>query len=191
MNVHLSTISLRSHLLAYGALALLMVATRMEHFGGAVHLPDASLAVFALAGWVGASSMVFVAFLALAVGIDVWAVTLGGVAADCFTPAYPALALAYGALFAFGGWASLRTLTWRVAAGMIATLALAFVASNGSFYQFSGLYSDMALRDYVLATWRYAPAYIGFGFFYVMVGVGAAILAQRLRTVPGDNRSGA
>lgn len=155
-------------------LAVLMVATRVEHFGGSVNLPDASLAVFALAGWVGAGPAAFFALLVLAAGIDYWAVTFGGIAADCFTPAYPALALVYGVLFAFGRWAALRPLGLVSAAGITATLALAFLISNLSFFWFSGLYPDMALRDYVSATWRYAPSYVGYGLAYVLIGVAAA-----------------
>jgi hypothetical protein len=182
---------LRNHAFALGALGLLMVATRMEHFGGAMYLPDASLAVFALAGLASAGGMVFISLLALATGIDFWAVNVAGVAADCFTPAYPALALAYGVLFAFGRWARGRALSWPVATGMIATLALAFAISNLSFFQFSGLYPDMALGDYVAATWRYAPAYVGYGFCYVLVGVALAGLAQRRSAAPEELRDGA
>lgn len=172
-------------------LGALMVATRMEHFGGSVNLPDASLAVFALAGWVGAGLLAFFAFLLLAAGIDYWAVTFGGIAADCFTPAYPALALAYGVLFAFGRWAALRPLSLMSAAGITTTLALAFLISNLSFFWFSGLYPDMALRDYVSATWRYAPSYIGYGFAYVLIGVVVASVVSGQLDGPAKMRPGA
>jgi hypothetical protein len=180
--------NLRSALLA---LALLMVATRMKHFGGAMHLPDASLAVFALAGWAGAGGAAFIGLLAFAAGIDVWAVNIAGVAADCFTPAYPALALAYGALFSFGRWARGRALSWFLAAGMIATLALAFAISNLSFYLFSGLYPDMSMHDYIAATWRYGPSYVGYGFGYVLFGVVVAQLVQQLKNRASELRDGA
>lgn len=153
------------------ALSLSMVATRIEHFGGAVHLPDASLAVFALAGWAGAAVPAFLGLLALAAGIDLWAVTWGGVAADCFTPAYPALAIAYGLLFAYGRWGAARPLSWASAVGFIVALFLAFAVSNLSFFWLSGLFPDLALRDYVAATWHYAPSYVGYGFAYAVAGV--------------------
>jgi hypothetical protein len=181
----------RTETVALVALALLMIATRMEHFGGAMHLPDASLAVFALAGWAGARAAAFVGLLALAAGIDYWAINVSGVAADCFTPAYPALAVAYGALFAFGRWARLRKLSWALATGAVATLGLAFAISNLSFYQFSGLYADMPMRDYVAATWRYAPAYVGYGACYILIGVAVAAVLSRLSAPSAELRNNA
>jgi hypothetical protein len=181
----------RTETVALVALALLMIATRMEHFGGAMHLPDASLAVFALAGWAGARATAFVGLLALAAGIDYLAINVNGVAADCFTPAYPALAVAYGALFAFGRRARLRELSWALATGAVATLGLAFAISNLSFYQFSGLYADMPMRDYVAATWRYAPAYVGYGACYILLGVAVAAMWSRLSASSAELRNNA
>jgi hypothetical protein len=182
---------MRTETVALVALAILMIATRMEHFGGSMHLPDASLAVFALAGWAGAGAAAFVGLLALAAGVDYWAININGVAADCFTPAYPALAVAYGALFAFGRWARLRRLSWALATGAVATLCLAFAISNLSFYQFSGLYADMPMHDYVAATWRYAPAYVGYGACYILLGVAIAGMLSRLSAPSAQLRDNA
>ncbi|MCS6947568.1 MAG: hypothetical protein NZM12_08130, partial [Steroidobacteraceae bacterium] len=115
------------------ALSLAMLATRVEHFGTAVRLPDASLAVFILAGWAGGGIVAYAILLALAVGIDLWAVTFGGVSADCITPAYPALALAYGVLFGFGRAVRDRAVSWKLLPALVGVLALAFAISNLSF----------------------------------------------------------
>ena len=45
-------------------LAVGMAATRFRHFGSAIHLPDASLAIFFLAGFYLRASVFFVVLLA-------------------------------------------------------------------------------------------------------------------------------
>src|SRR5690606_19059378 len=87
----------------FTALMLLMAATRFHHLGSALHLPDASLAVFFIGGAL-LPMMGFIALLTGAVGIDVLAMALsdrsGGAfgLGFCFTLSYAALPLGYGAL---------------------------------------------------------------------------------------------
>jgi len=85
-------------------LAALMAVTRGQHVALATHLPDASLAVFFLAGVYLRPVWVFPALFGLAALIDTVAVTWGGVGAFCITGAYAALIPAYGALWAVGRW---------------------------------------------------------------------------------------
>lgn len=119
------------------SLALLMALTRFDHFGSAVSLPDASLAVFFLAGFY-LPALAFPALLLEAAAIDYLATAVGGVSDWCITPAYSFLAFAYGALWLAGRWYSRRhALAWRsllpfAGAAVVATLA-AFVISNASF----------------------------------------------------------
>ncbi|MGH8472507.1 MAG: hypothetical protein ACREVJ_08675, partial [Gammaproteobacteria bacterium] len=60
------TIAPRSALAIGLTLALLMAATRSHHFAATLHLPDASWAVFFLAGFYLRPLWVFPALLALA-----------------------------------------------------------------------------------------------------------------------------
>src|SRR5690606_32608126 len=90
-------------------LALLILLTRVDHFGSAMHLPDASKAVFFLAGFYltqaagRGSNLGFWALLLLVVAIDFISFGLSGrETALCLTPSYPFLLPAYGALW-FGG----------------------------------------------------------------------------------------
>ena len=76
----------------FGALAMAMAATRFHHEGTAFALPDASLAVFFLAGAFLSTSGVFIGLLALAGIIDYLAVTSLGVSDYCFSPAYAFMA---------------------------------------------------------------------------------------------------
>ena len=69
-------------------LAAVMAATRFHHFGSAISLPDASLAIFFLAGFYLRSPLLFAGFLAEAALVDYLAITYGGVSDWCISPAY-------------------------------------------------------------------------------------------------------
>src|ERR1019366_3250627 len=136
----------------FAALAAPMAATRFNHFGSAVSLPDASLAVFFLGGlYLARSTRVsMVAFIALILEaglIDYYATSIQGTSDWCMTPAYWFLIPTYGSLWFVCRWFAFRQNTadhTMEGQGLIA-LALAawaansfaFVFSNATFYLFS------------------------------------------------------
>jgi hypothetical protein len=98
----------------YAALAALMAATRFEHFGSAISLPDASYAVFFLGGLymarsVRASAAVFAALIIEAGLIDFYATSVQGISDWCMTPAYWFLIPTYGSLWFVGRWFALHS----------------------------------------------------------------------------------
>src|SRR5690606_23594953 len=127
------------------AFALIMLATRAFHVSSALHLPDASWALFFLAGYyLGFAS--FGILLLEAVAIDVVFLMSGG-DPYCFSVAYGFLGVAYLALW-FGGYVASRgqaslgknsgvmsilrgAIAWLLAAG------IAYLLTNGSFYWLS------------------------------------------------------
>jgi len=135
------------------ALIALMAATRMHHFGSALHLPDASLAVFLLAGLLIASPLLFGALLIEAAALDYFAIAQLSVNDFCLTPAYWFLIPTYAVLWFTGRYYarihrhSLKSLGVFASLSAIA-LNLAFLISNGSFYLFSGRYPDMGVAEY-------------------------------------------
>jgi hypothetical protein len=139
----------------------LMLATRTDHFGSAVSLPDASLAVFFLAGLYLRRCAVFILLCALAAGIDYWAITARGVSDFCVTAAYGFLLPAYFSVWWAGRWARtnndnkilLVTVT-------IASVLVAFLISNGSFYLFSGHFAELSLAEYAGRVAQYLPRYL-------------------------------
>lgn len=148
-----------------------MLATRFHHFGDALHLPDASWAIFFLAGfylgpfWLGA-------LMLQAVAIDVAAVGWMGVPDFCLTSAYAGLQLAYGILWAGGRWfrargvEGLAGLPGLLGAVGVSGLA-AFALSNGAFYWLGGRVAEPNWPQF-LQTWLdYAPAYLGVMALYV------------------------
>lgn len=165
-----------SPLLAGLGLAALMAATRYHHFGSAVQLPDASWAVFFLAGMSLGSAGWFAAFLAEAAAIDFLAITVGGVSGWCVTPAYPFLAFAYGALWLAGRWCGREGMSggrgWaRAVAALLAGVTAAFLISNGSFYLLSGYFPELSGSEYAARVARYYPRYALYAFLYAALGL--------------------
>jgi len=127
-------------------LALLMTATRINHFG---LVPDASWAVFFLGGlylrsW---TRWAFPLLMALAVVIDWLVISSQGIAFwqhYCVSPGYLALVPAYFALWTGGAWlAGLRpaALWQRLARGagvLVLAVAACHLIAQGAFYWSSG-----------------------------------------------------
>jgi hypothetical protein len=172
-------------LLSAAALALLMAATRFHHFGSGVNLPDASVAVFFLAGFL-LSWVWFPAFALLAAGIDYAAIAGAGVSDYCVTPAYAFLLPTYAVMTFAGRWArrhrafGVADLASLAAVSTVAA-ALAFAISNGSFYFFSSYFANLSYADYLARTAHYAIPYISWALFYIAVGLAAVKLARERR----------
>lgn len=144
----------RSRFLILLALAGLMAATRGQQFAPlGQHLPDASLAVFFLAGFYLRARWVPLGLFALATVIDLTAIGWSGVSGYCLSPAYGMLVPAYGSLWALGRWYQTRhrpdlaTLPLLGAVLLIGGVAAEAFASGG-FYLLSG---------------RFEPSLVGLG----------------------------
>ena len=162
------------------ALVALMAATRMHHFGSPLHLPDASLAVFLLAGFLIASPWFFAGLLIEAGALDYVAITHLGVNDYCVTPAYWFLIPTYAVLWFAGRYYarthqhSLRSL--GMFAGIaFAAVSAAFFISNGAFYWFSGRYTDTNMTEYLARAAQYYAPYLSSGLLYL--GCAAALYA--------------
>lgn len=162
-------------------LAIAMAATRYHHFGDALHLPDASLAVFFIAG---ASIMFAWAFpvLLLEAGVIDWlATSVGGVSDWCLSPAYWFLIPTYACLWFGGRWYAQRheytahTLL-PLAGSVFVTASLAFLISNGSFYALSGRFPDLSWVDYAARVAHYyLPYVLTAGAYIAATAVGVVI----------------
>ncbi len=165
----------RPLLIALGLVAL-MAATRSHHFGSALHLPDASLAVFLLAGFLIASPLLFGALLVEAGLIDFLAITQFGVSDYCITPAYWFLIPTYAVLWYAGRfYARIHQHSMR-SLGMFASLSfaatsVAFFISNGAFYLFSGRFADMGMAEYAHGVSQYYVQYMSGAALYLVPAV--------------------
>ncbi len=144
------------------SLTLLMLATRGHHDFTPVHLPDASWAIFFLAGLYLPWRWAFAALFLLAAGIDYVAITWGGVSSFCVTGAYGFLVPAYGALwfagriYSRGEDLTRRDLLPLALYALMGTLACELLSSGG-FYFFSGRYVDPTLGEFAGRLAKYLP----------------------------------
>lgn len=175
------------------ALVALMAFTRMHHFGSGLHLPDASLAVFLLAGFVMASPLFFGVLLAEAALLDFTAVTQFGVSDYCMTPAYGFLIPTYAVLWFAGRYYAgmhqntLRSLGWFSAISL-AAVNVAFVISNASFYLFSDRYVGMSAMQYASEVTQYYVPYVSGAVIYLIpAAMLYAVFARRSAAVVADH----
>lgn len=175
------TLSNRNQILIGAVLALLLIATRGQHFATLHNLPGASWAVFFLVGvyvrpmWVLQAMLVFVWGLDFAPhmlsGASLAEIVNGG-QAFCLTPAYVFLLPAYAALWLAGRWYARRyrfesrTLL-PLGAAALAGAAVCELLSSGGFYFFSGRFAEPTLAEIATRLATYFPKYLQSLAFYV------------------------
>ena len=169
-----------------------MVLTRFHHFGDVLHLPDASLAVFFLAGFYRKKALLGF-LLVLAALIDAIAIKTG-TSGWCVSPAYVFLIPTYAVMWFSGRYAStFKSLDFLEMAKSIALLtvasSMAFVISNGSFYLFSGKFDAMSFINFVTATEQFYFAYVGAALIYGVMGLFAFKLSRLLPVSLVDHKS--
>lgn len=119
-----------------------MALTRFDHFGSAFSLPDASLAVFFLAG-MGISSRWFFALLLFEAGmIDFLAISQFSVSDYCLSSAYGFLIPTYAVMWFAGRYCKAFELvsfvnSLKIVGLTVIATTVAFAISNGSFYLLS------------------------------------------------------
>lgn len=167
------------------ALAALMAMTRFNHFGTAVALPDASYAVFFLAGlFLGkgrAAAAILLSLLAGAVLIDCYAINFQNVSAWCVTPAYGGLQLAYVCLWLMGRVFAphySHDIRGFVGLGLMTLLAgsVAFWIANAAFFLFAGYFDSMSVGEYVSRVAGYQLSYVIVMLVYVGFAAGLQAL---------------
>lgn len=174
----------RFHIPLAAACAAAMIATRFHHFGTALHLPDASMALFFLGGLWLRRHLAFAGFMALAVGLDWISVAYAGVSDFCVTPAYAFLLPAYAALWYAGrAWSARMSPAPGALAGAfgvaLVAASVSFAISNGSFYWLGGRYAHPNIGEYLARLWQWGPLFVRTTLAYVAVALaGYAVLAR-------------
>ena len=167
------TLTKRQQISIGAALVVLMTISRGYHFPTLQNiLPSASWAVFFLAGVYLRPAWVFGGLLACAAVIDCVAIGWVGVSDFCVSPAYVALIPAYGALWFAGRWYAGRydfkasTLLTLAASVLVGTLTCELI-SSGSFYFFSGRFTDLSIAEFGNRLVKYFPHSLGSMVFWV------------------------
>jgi hypothetical protein len=183
------TLPNRNQLIIGTGLALLIVATRGQHFATLNSLPGASWAVFFLAGVYLRPVWALPAMLALVWGVDFFphlqsgaslTEIVGGGEAFCLTPAYVFLLPAYSALWFAGRWyARQYRFEWRtllpLTAAAFAGAASCELFSSGGFYFFSGRFAEPGFAEFGARLVKYFPSSLQSVAFYV--GIAAVVHA--------------
>lgn len=156
------------------ALMVLMLATRYHHFGTALHLPDASMAIFFVAGFYLAGTVALPILLAEAALVDYIAISMAGVSDFCVTPAYSMLVVAYGVLW-YGGALFARkfykpSLSALLPGALIAAASslLSFAVSNGSFYWMGGRELSTSMAGWFERFMQYMPSFVSVTLAYIV-----------------------
>lgn len=176
----------RQQLILGSVLIFLLVLTRGHHFASINQLPAASWAVFFLAGVYLRPLWVLPTLLLTAFGLDLIAVTWGGVSNFCVSPAYPFLLPAYGSLWLGGRWLRRHiTLQWSGLLPLIAAVVgSAFVCdlfSSGGFYFFSGRFEQTTLIEFGSRVVTYFPPYLASMAFYIAVAAVLHVVVHRIQ----------
>jgi hypothetical protein len=173
----------------------LMALTRFHHFGDAFSLPDASLAVFFLAGLGFARRWwLFGLLLAEAALIDYVAITHFNVSAFCISPAYLFLIPTYAVMWFAGSYCvKFKTLNASEISLSVGVMALgttaAFLISNGSFYLLSGRYPDLSWLQYIDRVMQYYPPYTSAALCYGLLGLVIIKLVKSLPAFMADHKA--
>lgn len=167
--------------IGFGLMAF-MLATRFHHFGDALHLADASWAIFFIAGFY-LSPLWMVGLLIEAVAIDGIAVGWMNVSAFCITPAYGFLLLAYGALWQ-GGRRLAKHQTLQALMGTVgASVFAAFVLSNAGFYWLGGQIAVPTWGEFLAQFARYLPMYFGVTLLYISIAAVAHVMVTGTQAI--------
>lgn len=166
-------------------LTLAMLVTSGFHFGTALHLPDATLAVFFLTGYYLRNRLLLPLMLILA-GVSDYLAIKNGTSDWCVSPAYVFLIPTYASLWFGGRWFAARDqVNWRGLTALLVALSLsgsvAFIISNGSFYLLSGRFPDINWLEYSSRVVKYYPPYMGSLFLYVAAAALIQLTASQYR----------
>ena len=160
-------------------LSALMLITRGSHFSGINALPEASWMIFMVAGTL-LPAWSFAWFMSLAVGIDAYAFTFGGVPGTCFSIAYGMLIPAYFSMWMAGRLAkpyftgSLSGSALFFGFAMAGTLVCELI-SSGSFYLWSGNF-EPTFAEFISRELAYAPAALASSAYWAVAFiVGTAV----------------
>jgi hypothetical protein len=179
MTMSKSTLHSRTEWLIGCMLLVALIITRSgmprSHFGTDINFPDASWSVFWLCGALTTRRWWPALFLLACVAVDFFVIA-SGVAADCFTPAYPFLIPAYLSLWAMGRFLSAGL---QFGAGALLQSALSvllgttvcFTVSNLGFYLASGQFVWMTGTDYAQVVIHFWPHYLKTTSMYAGIGL--------------------
>lgn len=171
----------------FAALALIMAGTRLHHFGA---LPDASWAVFFVAGFYLRNGVrwAFPLLMALSVLVDYLVISGQGMnfwSHYCVSLAYWFLLPAYAAMWMGGALlrkrasgVGVRSLGW-LALTFLAAFGACYLLSNGSFYWLSESVTSRSLEGWMVNLADWCLPYLRTTAAYVCVATAVHVIGAR------------
>lgn len=174
----------------FGALALMMAATRFHHF---LPVADASWALFFVGGFYlrGMSRWAFPALMLEAAAIDTIATSHLGVSSYCMSPAYAFLVPTHAAMWLGGWWLQSRAssdLKGLVMLGVSAfvSITVAFALSNGGFHWFGGREAAPSITGHLHSFMTWYPHFLLMPALYIGLVASVHVLIERIKAVAAD-----
>ncbi len=152
------------------ALLLLMVVTRVDHFGDGFHFPDASWAVFFLLGWIGQRARVLAIFFAIAACLDLWVVNMTSVSSACMSWGYAFLLPAYSVLWLAGKLLRGQQLM-PLLLGLTLAVTATFIISNFGMWLLAPSAKSLSLLAYSQRVMGYWLSYWQITLLYSLFGM--------------------
>jgi hypothetical protein len=182
----------RAPVLVSLSLVAVLIGTRSQfvveylHFAPEYRAPDATLAIFFLAGlWI--ASWRFAGVLLAGAALADQIAFANGVPDWCFTAAYACLIPAYMTMWVAGRYcrgANVMSAAGVLKLGSVLVVAtfVEFVISSGSFFLWSGYFPAMPAAEYWSKTIGYYPMYLGWAAVYIVAGLAIAMAVRPLRS---------
>jgi len=175
------SLSKKQNALLVFVLSAIMWLTRGHHMASLAHLPDASWAIFLIAGFYFSSFAVIALFLAQAFLVDYLVVTQLGIGQSCFTVAYSFLLPSYLSLWFAGRWLSkhyalnLSTFKNFLLAGLFGTIICELI-SSGSYY-FINVPGQASFAGFVSRIIQYLPYALEITMGYLLIALAMHLVA--------------
>ena len=150
----------------------LILATRFNHFGSSVFLPDATLAVLFLGGILIRNRSWLVLAITAAFGMDFYALGFKGVSDYCMSLGYWGLIPTYAAVWGAGRWLAKREQPFAALPYAVVSwvaVSIAFVLSNAFWYSFSDKVNTLSISAFAQAVAKYYTPYAGYAMMYLGV----------------------
>ena len=150
-----------------------ILLTRTSHFGDHVYLPDATLAVLFLGGLLVARKAWLGLAIAVAFGMDFYALGYKGVSDYCMSLGYWGLIPTYAVVWGAGRWLANRSQKpfniAPFALFAVASTSIAFVMSNAFWYAFSDKVATLSVVEFSQRVAQYYTPYVGYAIMYLGV----------------------
>ena len=160
-------------------LIFVMLLTRGDHFLTSVSLPDASFALFLIGGLLLKKPKWFISLFAFSIAIDLVTLSMNSAYQIPINLGYLGLLPSYGIMWFIGSRIeNTESFVKFMTFGVLATL-IAFIISTQTFNLFSGIITDISIKQSLQTGWEYLPQSLIYTMSYLVIYWGIQSLLKR------------